>query len=310
MAMLPLLAMLLTAAGPALADEPVESASLPASAAVLPPGDALAADDDDSSDESDDDILDSILSGEKREESAEQERRALERGEIGDNVGARQEAAINLEEEEAQKRLIKTVQRKNFLKLGRVEVSPHLAFVANDPFLNRYIIGTGVNYNLTEIFALELTLDYAPDFGRADWKPLTEQLVEKNSVSPDISKMTFNTNVSFLYSPIYGKVAVGHKIINFDIYGAFGAGATLTNDDLDALQTDVTDQRAVATQTQTHPTTNIGGGARIVFTPNIAARIEGRSLVYIEAVNSTTLEMKNLFILQGAFSVFFPTMRN
>ena len=198
----------------------------------------------------------------------------------------------------------------SFLKLGRAEVSPHQAFVANDPFLNRYIIGAGVAYNFTEIFALEANLDYAPDFGHADWKPLTTQLVEENSVSPDISKMTFAGSLSFLYSPIYGKVAIGKRIINFDIYGAFGAGATLTNDDLDALQTDDTDERAVATQTQTHPTTNIGGGARVIFTPNLAMRVEGKSLVYIEAVNATTLEMKNMFILQGAFTIFFPTMRN
>jgi|GEM_PF-780521 len=254
--------------------------------------------------------LDAILSGEKHEQSAGDEKRDLERGEIGDNVGARQEEAIVLDEEQRRKTVIKTLQRKDFVKLGRWEVSPHLAFVANDPFLNRYILGAGVNYNLTEILAIELTADYSPDFGRADWKPLTKQLVDKNSVSPDISKMTFATNAGFLFSPIYGKVAVGRKIIHFDIFGTFGAGATVTNDDLEALQTDSTDQRAVATATQTHATTNIGGGARISFTPNIAARIEGRSLVYIETINSTTLEMKNMLILQGAFSIFFPSMRN
>jgi len=41
------------------------------------------------------------------------------------------------------KQIVKTLQRKNFLKLKRWELSPHVAFVANDPFLNRYIIGTG-----------------------------------------------------------------------------------------------------------------------------------------------------------------------
>lgn len=258
----------------------------------------------------DDSTLDDILSGEKREETAAEERRALQRGETGDNIGARNEAAIDLDEDERRKVIIKTLQRKNFLKLGRWEASPHLGFVANDPFLNRYILGAGVNYHLTEIFAIEGSLDYSPDFGRADWTALTKQLVDKNSVSPDISKMAFAGHLTFLYSPIYGKVAIGRKIIAFDIYGAFGGGAVVTNDDLDALQTDSTDQRAVSTQTQTHPTTNMGGGLRVSFTPNLAARIEGRSMVYIETINATTLEMKQMFILQGAFSVFFPTMRN
>ncbi|MCB9777399.1 MAG: outer membrane beta-barrel domain-containing protein [Alphaproteobacteria bacterium] len=275
----------------------------------LDAGDALAQDEEDSGDE-DDDLLGDILGGGEGEESAGDERADLEAGQIGDNVGARQEDALVLDEDQRRKKVIKTLQRKNFLKLGRWEVSPHLAFVANDPFLNRYIIGAGIGYHITEVFEIELNLDYAPDFGQADWKPLTDQLVNENSVSPDISKMTFSSTASFLYSPIYGKVAIGKKIIVFDIYGAFGAGATVTSDDLDALQTDDTDERAVRTATQTHPTTTAGGGIRVNFTPNIAARVEGRSLVYIETVNSTTLEMKNMFILGGAFSVFFPSMRN
>ena len=39
-----------------------------------------------------------------------------------------------------------------------------------------------------------------------------------------------------------------------------------------------------------------------------AVRVEGRSLVYIETVSSTTLEMKNNFILAGGVSFFFPSM--
>ena len=57
-----------------------------------------------------------------------------------------------------------------------------------------------------------------------------------------------------------------------------------------------------------HPTTNFGGGLRIIFGENIAARVEGRSLVYIETVNATTLEMKNNLILQASFSWFFPNL--
>ena len=57
---------------------------------------------------------------------------------------------ILIENDGNKKRLIKTIQRKNFFKKGRWEASPHFAFVANDPFLNRYIVGTGINYNLTE----------------------------------------------------------------------------------------------------------------------------------------------------------------
>ena len=157
------------------------------------------------------------------------ERSAVESGEIGDTVGARDEEVILVDDEGKKKTVIKTIQRKNFLKLGRFEASPHAAFVANDPFLNRYIFGTGLAYHVTEIFAVESTFDFAPDLGEGDWKPLTTQLVNENSVSPDISKLTMFGSLTFQYSPIYGKVAiVGRDIILFDIYGNFGMGFTRT----------------------------------------------------------------------------------
>ena len=219
-------------------------------------------------------------------------------------------APIALDEDGKRKKtVIKTLARKNFLKLGRFEASPHAAFVANDPFLNRYIVGTGFGYHITEVFAVETSIDFAPDLGEGDWKPLTTQLVTENNVSPDISKLTLFGAATFLYSPSYGKVAVvGRNIVNFDVYGAFGMGFTRTTDDLTALGAE-DDPRAQITQFQTHPTTNFGGGLRIIFGESIAARVEARSLVYIETVNATTLEMKNNLILQGAVSFFFPNMK-
>lgn len=262
------------------------------------------------------DELDDILgtgsdsSNDNDDESVEDEVRAVRSGDLDDNIGSKSEDIVVLEEDLKKERLIKTIQRKKFLKLGRWEASPHLAFVANDPFLNRYIVGTGLAYNITEIFAVEMSFDFAPDLGERDWKPLTKQLVEENHVSPDISKLTYFGSLTFQFSPIYGKVAMsGRDIINFDIFGNFGMGATRTADDLEALQA-TDDPRAQATQFQVHPTTNFGGGLRIIFSENLAARVEGRSLVYIETVNSTTLEMKNNFILQASMSFFFPNMRS
>lgn len=253
------------------------------------------------------DELDDIL-GEPNPGSSESETQALKDGELGDSVGARKEIVLE-EDDKRKKTVIKTLARKNFLKLGRFEASPHIAFVANDPFLNRYVVGTGFGYHITEVFAVETSLDFAPDLGEGDWKPLTTQLVTENSVSPDISKLTLFGAATFQYSPIYGKLAVvGRNIINFDVYGAFGMGFTRTTDDLTALGAE-DDELAKATQFQTHPTTNFGGGVRIIFGESIAARVEARSLVYIETVKSTNLEMKNNLLVQGAVSFFFPNMK-
>ncbi len=255
----------------------------------------------------DDDFLDDILGG-STEESVQDEQDALRSGDIDDRVGISSEDVIELEST-TDKRIIKVLERKEFLKLGRFEALPTIGFVTNDPFLNRYIVGAGLGYHITEVFAIEGSFGYSPDLGEVDWKPLTDQLVTENHVSPDISKLTLYGSGTFQFSPIYGKVAVnGNKIIRFDIFGAFGMGFAQTQDDLQALGVDDSDEKASRTAVQIHPTTTFGGGTRIIFSDSLAVRVDARSLIYIEAVNSTTLEMKNNFILSGAVSFFFPGM--
>lgn len=251
-------------------------------------------------DEEEDDPADSP------EDSVRSERASVKKGAAAD-------ATPSLPgEDDKRRKIIKTIQKKNFMKIHRYEVGPSLGFVANDPFLNRYIVGGVFDYHVTELFAAEIQLGYAPILGEGgaedpDWKGLSKQLLARNSVSPDISKLTAHGSLALAFSPIYGKAAVGRKIIAFDIFGYFGLGVTATQDDLVALQND--GPEAVATQSQVHPTTIIGGGARVAFSESVAARVESKSMSYIETVNSTTLEMKNNFIVQANVSFFFPGMK-
>ncbi|MSQ03363.1 MAG: outer membrane beta-barrel domain-containing protein [Myxococcales bacterium] len=219
-------------------------------------------------------------------------------------------------EPKRRRKVIKTIQPKTFVKLHRYEIGPSVGFVANDPFLNRYILGAVFDYHATEIFAIELQGAYAPILGQGgcddpDWKPLSCQLLTKNSVSPDISRLTAHGNVGLQFAPIYGKVASGRDIIAFDIYGTVGLGITATEDDLIALQADdeVPDGPAHRTQYQVHPTTIMGGGARVAFSESVGVRFEVKSMTYIEVVKSTTLEMKNNLIVQANVSFFFPGMK-
>ncbi len=222
----------------------------------------------------------------------------------------------DLDSKKSKHRVIKVIQKKNFMKIGRYEVGPQIGFVTNDPFLNRYILGATLDYHITEIFAAEVQLDYSPILGKSgsgtsdpDWKPLTKQILSENSVSPDISKLNGMGSVALSFSPIYGKAAVGRKIIAFDIFGAFGLGAIHTVDDYNALQVKETDPDYVSTAIEWHPTTVISGGARVAFGESVAARLEGKATSYIEAINGGTLEMKNNFILQGGVTFFFPSMK-
>ncbi len=206
------------------------------------------------------------------------------------------------------KRTIQTLQRKTFMKIGRYEATPMLGFVTNDPFINRYLLGAGFAYHVTEIFAVEAQGVFSPDLGEADWKPITKQIILENAVTPDISKIQFYGTVNFQFSPIYGKVAViGKNIVMFDIFGVFGTGVVNTKDDLVALQKEG-DPAATITQSQIHPTITFGGGLRTIFSESFAIRLEGRGLSYIEVLESTTLEMKNNFTVLVGASFFFPGM--
>jgi outer membrane beta-barrel protein len=260
--------------------------------------------------EEDDEALDDILNDGSGTQTAKEERQDVEAEDTDDRPGVTSDSTAL--PEERTRRVIKTLQRKTFLKIGRYEASPHVGFVTNDPFINRYMVGAAFAYHPTEIFAIEAIGSFSPDFGRGDWKAITEQLVDENKVSPDISKIQWYGNINFQFSPIYGKVAVSdRRIINFDVFGSFGTGVVSTRDDLEALQAcgdEGCDPDALATELQYHPTTNFGAGIRVIFSENLAARLEGRSLTYIETISSTTLEMKNNFMLLASASFFFPGM--
>lgn len=204
--------------------------------------------------------------------------------------------------EAGEERLIKVLQPKAFLKMGRAEVAPHAGAVTNDPFLHRRFLGASAAYHVTEVFAVEVQADFAPDLGEADWKPVTRQLISENNVAPDLSRMIGIGSVSFAFAPIYGKLAVRDSIIGFDLFGTAGAGIAATQDDLGFLEGDLYS----TTANQVHPTTNFGGGLRVVLGDDVALRFDARSIVYIETVGGTTLEMKNNFALAGGVSFFLP----
>lgn len=272
----------------------------------------------------DDDIGDIL--GEESEESEDSSTKE-ENAELKEEISSSSPSSASLiENEETTKQIIKTMQSKNFLKLKRWELSPHVASVINDPFLKRRIIGTGIAYNLTEVFAVETMIDYGLDLGDADLTTLTQQIKGNNNVAPDISRLLAFGDVSFVYSPIYGKAAVlGRKIVMFDVYGKFGMGIGQTKDDgtvsgilnntdnqcpeLSTLADGTEEAMFCQTQIEWHPTTSFGGGIRVIFSDSFAVRLEGRSLTYIETVNSTMLEMKNNFIVQGSASFFLPTIK-
>jgi outer membrane beta-barrel protein len=246
----------------------------------------------------DDDLSDIFGEDDTQPRTAGEERRALE-----SEADMPAEAAYSRENA-----TIKTLQRKNFVKIDRYEISGGAGFVTNDPFLNRYLGRLGAVYHITEILGIEGAFMFSPELGDADKKPITKQLYEFNKVSPDISKIQFAADMGFQFSPIYGKVAVsGKNIVNFDIFGQFGTGVVRTADDLEAIGEEK-NPAAIATQGQLHPTLTYGGGIRVILSLGFATRVEARGMSYIEVLEGHTLEMKNNMALLVSASWIVPGM--
>jgi hypothetical protein len=174
---------------------------------------------------------------------------------------------------------------------GSFGLSGGLETCYDDPFLNSRGLRTGLAWGLSETVALEGTAAVYPQLGAADWKPLTSQLVNNNHVSPDLSPITMQAHgrvhvyaVRSQFGSLWGSV---------DLFAGFGA--TLTEDDLEALQ-QVGDPYAEATANQWHPSANWGLAYQLVVRAGSRAAVGGRlrwdHFEYVETVSSTTLERK------------------
>ena len=123
--------------------------------------DGLAQDEDEDVDFDEDD----------EESSVAEERRAVESGRVDSEPGAKDSDLEGLDEGPRTKRTIKVLQKKNFLKIGRGELNFHAGFLSNDPFINRYLVGVGVGYHVTEIFSVHLDAPSPPTSAAATGSP-------------------------------------------------------------------------------------------------------------------------------------------
>ena len=181
-------------------------------------------------------------------------------------------------------------------------MTPSVKSLVNDPFLK--LRGPGLTFSKTSpnpSLSHQIDVFYMPDLEKADWTPLTTQLVEENSVSPDISKMRYHINYQTEWKLFYFQDSKRRM----DLFLQGGIGLIQTVDDLTALQKE-DDPQAQSTEVQLHPTLNIGISTQIsnVYTDqNIVFAC--KNVRYIETIDGTTLEMKsNLICSIGKTFVF------
>lgn len=203
--------------------------------------------------------------------------------------------------------IIKVIQPKTLLKIGRVELQPMIGGLTNDPWVNRYLFGLSAAYHVTEIFAVEVHGFGSPNLGVNDQKAVTKDVISKNEVAPQINRLTGAATVNLSFSPLYGKLAtLGQNSIVFDIYATAGGGIAYTLDDLTVTDGD-DDEVSLRLDNQILPALTLGGGLRVQFSKLAGLRFEVRDLSYINASGQSdgvTLEVKNNLMLFGGVSFY------
>lgn len=188
---------------------------------------------------------------------------------------------------------------------GDLQLGPSIGFetVTNDPFVTRSGIRAG--FHLAPVPWLEagVAFVYFPVFGpETDWKPLTEQLLTQNGISPDISLIHFDAQATLRIIPLHAAFKHGWRT---GVGGLAGGGVVYTVDDNEALQVDADDEAYLSTARQLHGALTFGllGEIRNDF---FGVRLRYERLSYLETINGTTLEMKNNALLATEVMFWFP----
>ncbi len=120
---------------------------------------------------------------------------------------------------------IRVVERKQFLKGGRIELEPWVGLTVNDNLIRHYVFGADLNYYLTDVFWVGLE-------GQYFIKELTDEeelLGSGYNQAPSLNKYLYGGALNFGYVPIYGKFAfLNRSIISWEIWASAGVGVTFT----------------------------------------------------------------------------------
>lgn len=188
---------------------------------------------------------------------------------------------------------VKAVQRKGFLKKGRIELAPVFAATVNDAFYQKFGYGARLAYNLHDAFAVALRgtqyVKYRTDNVREGKLAFQSQLL-----SSDIERQVMLGGV---WSPIYGKAAVlQSSIVHFDLFLQAGFGLVWSGTSGPPL-----DQGP-------HVATDFGGGVRFYPKEWLAFELGLLATLYPDQpqpqLPATT---QRVFVLNVGMSFFWPT---
>jgi outer membrane beta-barrel protein len=195
--------------------------------------------------------------------------------------------------------LVKSIQRKVFLKAHRFELAPFIFVSVNDPYYSKWGISLRGTYFLADTLGISL---------HASWY----QLVTTDNVN--IAKENFQSRIYYSvpqwsalgdleWSPIYGKATIFNSIFHFDLYLLAGLGLVWTETSatpVDSLQPNGP-KRGPAFAGE------VGVGMRFIVLDWLSVNLALIDTSYVDTPAGTTLGgIQNLFTINAGVSFFIP----
>lgn len=184
-----------------------------------------------------------------------------------------------LEKYWGKKREIRVIQKREFEKDGRVELSLLGGIIPNDSFANYYDVGAEVTYHLTETFGAGILL-IKPFSHETDLRSFLQE--EPFYVTTDLPEEYFLiTMAEGSWTPLYGKFSfLGTKLLHMELAALVGAGM---------LNTSVLNIETGQAKKKFKPMGSLGAGLRFWFSSVMAARFDTRVYFHSKAGSEANL---------------------
>lgn len=187
---------------------------------------------------------------------------------------------------------VKAVQRKGFIKKGRLELAPIFAATVNDAFYQKFGYGARLAYNLQDAFAIAVRgTKYAKL--RTDNVREGKLAFRSQLLNSDIDQQAM---IDGVWSPVYGKASfLQSSIIHFDLFLQAGFGLVWT-------------ATSVAPLSQgPHVAADFGGGLRFYPKEWLAFELGLLATLYPDSPQpQLPATMQRVFVFNAGVSLFWP----
>ncbi len=174
------------------------------------------------------------------------------------------------------------VQQIYALRYHRVEVNPYFGLTMNDQFVGHPGPGLGINFYITNIFAIGVNGNFYQGLNAPSAFNL--QTSRAGRVGEPITEYQWNANANFTYVPAYGKFAgFGDFIFHYDFFVLAGGGAISTR----PIAVIDPDNRTFTWKPK--PDIHAGGGLRIFFNRWLAMTLEISDYIFWDKLENPTI---------------------